>query len=215
MEFLKAVLGDDLYKQVEEKINAHNSDEANKDKLLKLANLSEGGYVSKDKFAGLETEHNTTKGKLTEAENLIAELKKANKGDETLQNKVAEYEKKNADLEAELQQTKIDNAIQLAIRDAKGLDADYLAFKLKEKGEITLGDDGKIKGIDDMISGLKTQFPNQFEGASTQRTEPQTLPPHNNQNGGMTRADLLKKPYAERQKFFNENPDAYREIMKS
>ena len=32
MEFLKEILGEELYKQFEEKINAHNGDEANKDK---------------------------------------------------------------------------------------------------------------------------------------------------------------------------------------
>ena len=32
MDFLKSILGDDLYSQVESKINAYNSDEANKDK---------------------------------------------------------------------------------------------------------------------------------------------------------------------------------------
>lgn len=31
MDFLKSILGDDLYSQVESKINAYNSDEANKD----------------------------------------------------------------------------------------------------------------------------------------------------------------------------------------
>ncbi len=31
---------------------------------------------------------------------------------------------------------------------------------------------------------------------------------------GMTKADLLKKSYAEQAKFFEENPEQYREIMK-
>lgn len=30
----------------------------------------------------------------------------------------------------------------------------------------------------------------------------------------MTKSELLKKPYAEQVKFFNEDPDAYNEIMK-
>ena len=38
MEFLKEILGDDLFKQIEEKINAHNGNEANKEKQIKLAN---------------------------------------------------------------------------------------------------------------------------------------------------------------------------------
>ena len=41
MEFLKEALGEDLYKQVEEKLKD------NKD--IKLANLASGDYVSKQK----------------------------------------------------------------------------------------------------------------------------------------------------------------------
>ena len=36
MDFLKSILGDDLYSQVESKINAYNSDEANKDNQIKI-----------------------------------------------------------------------------------------------------------------------------------------------------------------------------------
>lgn len=34
MEFLKAILGDELYAQLAEKLNAHNGDEANKDRFV-------------------------------------------------------------------------------------------------------------------------------------------------------------------------------------
>lgn len=40
MDFLKTILGDDLYSQVESKVNAYNSDEANKGKQIKIANLT-------------------------------------------------------------------------------------------------------------------------------------------------------------------------------
>lgn len=213
MDLLKTVLGDELYAQVEEKINAHNGNEANKDTLIKLANLSEGKYTSVDKYNALEGEKNGIQSKLTEAEQLIADLKKSNKGDEALQQKVTDYEGKIKNLEDELQQTKIEGAIQLAIRDAKGLDPDYLTFKLKEMGEIALDDDGKIKGVDEKISTLKTQFPNQFE-AGTKTVVPNKLPTNETQTG-FTRSDILKMPYQERARLIEENPDAYNMAMKS
>ena len=43
MEFLKEILGEELYKQFEQAVNAYNGNEANKDKQIKLANLTEGG----------------------------------------------------------------------------------------------------------------------------------------------------------------------------
>ena len=213
MDFLKTILGDELYSQVEEKINAYNGNEANKDSLIKLANLSEGKYTSVDKYNALEGEKNGIQSKLTEAEQLIADLKKSNKGDEALQQKVTEYEGKITNLEAQLQQTKIEGAIQLAIRDAKGLDPDYLTFKLKEMGEISLDDDGKIKSIDEKISTLKTQFPGQFESGTT-KVVPNKLPTNETQSG-YTKSDILKMPYQERTRLYEENPDAYNMAMKS
>ena len=213
MDFLKAILGDELYSQVEEKINAHNGNEANKDSLIKLANLSEGKYTSVDKYNALEGEKNGIQSQLTEAQQLIADLKKSNKGDETLQQKVTEYEGKITNLEAELQQTKIENAIQLVIRDEKGLDADYLTFKLKEMGEISLDENGKINGIDEKISTLKTQFPAQFE-QGTKNVIPNKLPT-NETPSGYTKSDILKMPYNERARLLEDNPDAYNAAMKS
>ena len=46
MDFLKSILGDNLFSQVENKVNAYNSDEANKDKQIKIANLASGEYTS-------------------------------------------------------------------------------------------------------------------------------------------------------------------------
>lgn len=164
MDFLKSILGDDLYSQVESKINAYNSDEANKEKQIKIANLTSGEYISKNKFADLETEKGSIQTQLAEAQKLIEDLKKSGKNDEDLQKKVSDYESRNAQLEAELQQTKIDSAIKVALYGAKATDVDYLLFKLKEKGEeIKLDDKGNVKGIEDMITSLKTQHPNQFE----------------------------------------------------
>ena len=42
MEFLKEILGEELYKQVETAINAHNGNEANKEKQIKIGNLGTG-----------------------------------------------------------------------------------------------------------------------------------------------------------------------------
>lgn len=54
MEFLKSVLGDELYSQFTEKLNAYNGDESNRDNPIKIANLSTGEYVGKGKYEALE-----------------------------------------------------------------------------------------------------------------------------------------------------------------
>lgn len=71
----KSILGDDLFSQVENKVNAYNSDEANKDKQIKIANLASGEYTSKNKFTDLETEKENIASQLSAANKVIEDLR--------------------------------------------------------------------------------------------------------------------------------------------
>jgi hypothetical protein len=89
-----------------------------------------------------------------------------------------------------------------------------MTFRLKEKGNLELDDQGNIKGMDDMLAGLKTQFPAFFASASTSKQiDPQKLPDRKQDGTGMTKAEFLRKPYAERVAFAKENPEAYNTMM--
>lgn len=218
MEFLKAILGEELYKQVETALNAYNGNEANKDKQVKLANLGSGEYVGKGKYDALDALLKGKETELTNANGLIAELKKGTKGNEELQGKITGYEEQVAQLQAELEKTKLENAIQLALRDAKAVDPDYLAFKLREKysaDELKLDENGKVKGMDDKLAGLKTQFPAQFEGSGSKKVIENKLPDDQGVGESVTKNDFAKMGYQERLKLFNENPTAYAELTKN
>ena len=218
MEFLKAILGDELYAQFAEKLNAYNGDAANKDKQIKLANLGGGEYVGKGKYDALQALLDGKTTELDTANGLIAELKKGTKGNEELQGKITGYETQVSQLQAELEKTKLENAIQLALRDAKAVDPDYLAFKLHEKykpEELTLDENGKVKGMDDKLAGLKTQFPAQFEGAGGKKVIEHKLPDDQGGGDAVTKEDFAKMGYQERLKLFNENPETYAELTKN
>lgn len=164
----------------------------------------------KGDFDNLTTQHG-------EATKLIEELKKGTKGNEEPQGKVTAYETQIADLQEQLKQTQIESAIKVALLGAKATDIDYMTFKLKEKGEIELAEDGSIKGIDDKISGLKTQFPNQFETAGSKdgRIYDVNKLPEQNDDGGVTKEAFDKMGYQERLKLYNENPETYEELSKN
>lgn len=97
---LKELLGEELYKQVQAKIDEKNSAETDKLKHVRYTDLSEGKYVSKEKYdSELEKLNGLITGKDTEignANKLIEELKKASKGDEGMQQKISTYETENA-----------------------------------------------------------------------------------------------------------------------
>lgn len=165
------------------------------------------------RYGKLKGDHEGITKQLAEANSLIAELKKSNKGNEGLQEKVAAYETQVQQLQAELEQTRIDAAVKVGLLDSKALDVDYLTFKLKAKGDaLTLDENGKIKDWDDKLAALKTQFPNQFETNSRKRIIENRLPDQE-EHGALSRSEILKKPYAERQKIFEENPEAFRAAM--
>ncbi len=113
MEFLKAILGEELYAQIAEKLNAYNGDEANKDKQIKLANLGSGEYVGKGKYDALQAQLDGKTTELDTANGLIADLKKGTKGNEELQGKITGYETQVAQLQEELEKTKLDKGLSV------------------------------------------------------------------------------------------------------
>lgn len=166
------------------------------------------------RYAKLKRDHDDLVTRHGEASKLIEELKAGTQANEALQGRITNYESTIAQLQAELKQAQIDAAVQVALLGAKATDVDYMTFRLKEKGDLELDDQGHIKGIDDRLAGLKTQFPTFFESATNQReVQPHKLPERKEGDTGMTRTELLRKSYAERVAFANENPEAYNTIM--
>lgn len=152
MEFLKDILGEELFKSVSAKVNEYNG--ANPDKAVKLANLSGGEYVSKDKYATLETEAN---GYKTQLETLVGEidtLKKSSKGDsaalksqlEALQTK---YNDDTEALKKTIGDLKFNNALNTAIAASGAKSVKAL------KGVLDMD---KIKFEDDKLSGFSEQL---------------------------------------------------------
>lgn len=163
------------------------------------------------RYKKLKDDHDTLTKQHGEATTLIEELKKGSKGNEQLQSKITAYETQVSELQSELEQTKVESAIKVALLSAKAVDVDYLTFKLKEKGEIKLDDQGNIKGIDDMLAGLKTQFPTQFESASQKKIDEHKLP-DGDDTKKISQEDFNKMGYQDRLKIYNENPDLYNEL---
>ncbi len=163
----------------------------------------------------LKTQHETTAKQLEEANALIETLKKSTKGQEDAQQKITAYEAREKELLAELEQTKLESAIKVELLAAKAMDVDYLTFKLKEKGELALDEQGKIKGWDDKLAGLKTQFPTQFEAEGKKNIIENKLPTEGEPGGKtVTKEDFNKMGYNSRVALKQENPELYNQMMK-
>lgn len=209
MEFLKAIFGDKAltYDDLVQAINAHNGDEANKAAQIKLGNLGSGEYVGKGKYDAIVEELTGVKTERDTANGLIEELKKGNKGNEELQGKVTAYEGQMQQLQQQLRETKTRAALKVMLLSEKALDVDaidYLTFQIEKKlkGEgkalVDLLDENEdIKGKDDLLGGLKTQFPKMFESSDdSMRVDPQPLPRGDDRKNAPTSlAEALRQKY--------------------
>lgn len=170
----------------------------------------------------LDIRYNKLKGdydgnaqKLKEANKLIEDLKKDTTDNSELQSKITTFESTIEGLQKELEQTKVESAIKVALLDAKAGDIDYLTYKLKEKGELKLDENGEVAGLSDMLGELKTQYPNQFESSTSQKTDVKKLPDNDGDKGGsMTKEEFDKLSYAKRLELFENNKELYDEMTK-
>lgn len=157
------------------------------------------------RYGKLKTDYDTLNTQHGESTKLIEQLKKDAKNDEALQGKITAYETQVANLQKELDETRLESAIKVALMNAKTDDVGYMAFKLKEGGALELDEDGNIKGIDEKISNLKTQFPTHFDSENNPRPreiDPKPLPEgdHNNDVQPKNLADALRMQYEDNEK---------------
>lgn len=169
------------------------------------------------RYGKLKTQHEGVTQQLTEANALIEELKASNQGNEELQGKITAYEAQIADLTKQLNEQKLDAAMDraLAASGAKPEDFDYLKFQWRKKGEQVLDDNGEIKGGSDAVAGLKTQYPAQFSSESRKIIIENTLPTGDNEPMSVSREQFAKMGYADRLKLKQENETLYRQYTKN
>lgn len=170
------------------------------------------------RFGKLKTEHEALTAKDAESQKLIADLQKATKGQEDVQHKISEYESTIQKQQEELIQAKTESALKIGLLSAgaKATDIDYLIYKMNNDSDWKpeLDDNGQVKGLDDKLKGLKTQFPTQFEASSNnKKIEEKKLDKPDDKNT-VTKDEFKKMGYQSRMKLFNENPDLYNELSK-
>lgn len=152
------------------------------------------------RYSKLKGEHETLSTQNAEAQKLIEQLKKDGAMGAKAQEKISAYETQIADLQKQLETARVETALQNALRDAKAKtdDIDYLVFRLRQGNtDISLGEDGKIKGIDEMVTTLKTAHPAHFESGQQKKIEENRLPEGdpNHTKQPQTLAEALQAAY--------------------
>lgn len=201
-ELLKEFLEEDKIASLLEKMKANKIFTAGAENMdIRYKDLQ-------DKFNSKETE-------LGEANKLIKSLQESNKGNEDLQGQINTYNEQVAQLQAENEQLKIDNAIKVGLLSAKANpdDLDYLMFKIKQnKEDLKLDDNGELKGID--FTEVKTMYPNNFTVESKKEVDINKLPKIEDNNVSVTQEQFNKMSYKEKNELFMNDPDTYKKLNK-
>lgn len=187
MEFLKEILGEDLYEQVKTKVSSFN-EKAEKDKKVSIVNVNGGEFVAKAKYDQLQTDLDNTKTSLNTANTTIADLKKNNGDNAELQTKIANYETEKANLEKAHKQTTEKLIKESAIKDAlyneKAKHPELLLGKF-DLSKILLDEKGEkvVSGIEEQMKSNKETYKDLF-GETEQQGEQGKQPYHYTPAGG-------------------------------
>lgn len=143
----KEIFGEELGTQIEGVI-------AEKNINLIVDDKEKPAYIPKSRFDELVGAKNQFKTQVGELSNELEALKKNAKGNEELTQAIQELQNKNTEWETKYNKTLIDNAVKMQALHHKALDPSDLA-KFLDYNELTLDEEGNVKGLKEQIDGLK------------------------------------------------------------
>lgn len=167
------------------------------------------------RYSKLKGDHDTLTAQHKELQALFEQAKAGTKDNEALQSRFVEAERKIEQLQKERDEARLDAAMDRALMKAgaKAADFDYLKFQWHKKGEISLDENGEVKGVDDAVSAMKTQFPANFETAqSSVQVDANPLPQSDTNRPGITAEEFAKMGYQSRLKLKQDQPEVYAQM---
>lgn len=134
------------------------------------------------RYQKLKEQHDSKNTELENANKLIKSLQESAKTNdvEGMKTKISEYEKENAELKEQLKKTQIQSQLALELKEAGVTDESYIAFKIEQKlkadkKEFELTDDGKIKGLKELIESEKKISPSFFKSEQKKEVDVKDL----------------------------------------
>lgn len=134
------------------------------------------------RYQKLKEQHDSKNTELEEANKLIKSLQDSAKTNdvEGMKTKISDYEKQIAQLKEENKREKIKSQLTLELKDAGVTDESYIAYKIEQKlkadnKSLELTEDGKIKGIKDLIEAEKKTSPTFFKSETKKEVDVKDL----------------------------------------
>lgn len=134
------------------------------------------GYVPKARLDEVIAERNGLKDQITERDKQIDTLKASAGDNQALKDQIAQLQTQNSEatkaFKAQLEQVKLDNAVNMALTGAKAKNTKAVRALL-DLAKAKVGEDGKVEGLDAQIKAIQKSDGYLFEAAEP-ATAPQT-----------------------------------------
>ena len=146
IDFLKPILGDELFQQVSEKLSAASG--------IDLRNVADGSYIPKEK---LDEKINALKDQAQQMTALQGQLTEAQKQAGTVEGLNQQITKLTGDLsarDATIQGMAMKYDVKDALRGMNARNADVI-LPLLNMDKIKRGEDGKLTGLQEQVAALK------------------------------------------------------------
>lgn len=196
---LKELLGEELYKQVEEKVG---------DKKLII---NDGNYIPRERLNEKTEEIKTLEEQLKERDNQINQLKEDTSASDELKAKIKELQETNKETEKtlteKLTQTRKEAEIEKALLKNKARNPKAVKA-LMDDSKLELTDDG-VKGLDDQLKLIKENEPYLFEEEKSSRAGDDFK--GNRGSGSLTEAEIDRMSEAE----INANWDEVQKVLQN
>jgi seryl-tRNA synthetase len=200
---LKELLGEELYNQLMEKLGDKH----------KVAIISDGNWIPKEKFDNLNEEKKQYKTQVDDLNRQLGELQGKLKDNEDANQTIEDLKKQIQDKETELASTRKANAVKLEVLKADPNDVADIIPHLKDDA-ITMGEDGVITGLEEQLKGLKEKKPYLF------KTEEPDGTGGAKGGGAKDKGNQVKNPWAkdtfnltEQGRILKEDPELAKTLM--
>lgn len=144
-EYLKPVLGDELYGQFTEKMSSAEG--------IVLINNADGTHIPKAKFDEERNASKAYKAQIDELNQKLGQLQKDAEGNEALKTQIAQLQSDIASKDTEMKQQRLQFTIRDAIRDSKARNVDVV-MKMIDMSKIA-ENNGQIIGLNEQIEALR------------------------------------------------------------
>lgn len=124
----------------------------------KVMDSIDGNFVTKARFNEVNEENKTLKKSVSDRDKQLEDLKKSSGDNAALQQQISDLQKANEDQkkahETELNKLKLDNAVEVALKDAKAKNIKAVMAMIDMEG-VKIGEDGKLSGFNEKLEALK------------------------------------------------------------